>query len=93
MYVKTAYHMHGNKFNIICTPNTFVSYIRQIVFVCFLDQYHEFLFLFGILVIHIFMRPGSRMFFFSIQDYLYSAFMIQSLQSSFTSIDLYIAET
>ncbi len=35
MYAKTAHHMHANKFNItcklsiICTPNTFVSYIRQ----------------------------------------------------------------
>ncbi len=39
-WIKTVYHMHTNKFHIICkrklhiicTPNTFVSYIRQSLF-------------------------------------------------------------
>ncbi len=42
------YHIHANKFDIIYMPK----------FVC-LYQYHEFSFLFGLLFIHIFMRPGS----------------------------------
>ncbi len=42
MYVKTAYHMHTNKFRIICTwklriictPTNFVSYVRENCIIC-----------------------------------------------------------
>ncbi len=48
MHAKTAYYMHGKQVRIICTLKSIFAY-----------QYHEFLFLFGILFICIFMRPGS----------------------------------
>ncbi len=48
MHAKTMYYMHTKHLHIICTPKSIFAY-----------QYHEFLFLCGILFIRIFMRPGS----------------------------------
>ncbi len=49
MHAKTAYYLHAKHRRIICTPKSIFVY-----------QYHKFLFLFGILFICIFMRPGSK---------------------------------
>uniref|UniRef100_A0A673N5K4 Uncharacterized protein n=1 Tax=Sinocyclocheilus rhinocerous TaxID=307959 RepID=A0A673N5K4_9TELE len=49
MHAKTAYYMHAKHMRIICTPKSIFAY-----------QYHEFSFLFGVLFIRIFMRPGSE---------------------------------
>ncbi len=49
MHAKTAYYVHAKQVCIICTPKSIFAY-----------QYHEFLFLFGVLFIRIFMRPGSN---------------------------------
>ncbi len=48
MFAKTVYYMHAKHVHIIYTPKSIFVY-----------QYHEFLFLFGLLFIRIFMRPGS----------------------------------
>ncbi len=48
MHAKTAYYMHAKHVHIIYTPKSIFAY-----------QYHEVSFLFGILFIRIFMRPGS----------------------------------
>ncbi len=63
MYAKTAHHMHANKSGIICMRKLFYIHIRIIYTPksIFAYQYHEFLVLFGILFIHIFMRPGSEL--------------------------------
>ncbi len=47
MHAKTVFYMH---IRIIYTPKSIFAY-----------QYHKFLVLFGILFIHIFMRPGSEL--------------------------------
>ncbi len=54
MHSKTAYYMHAKHVRIIYTPKSIFSY-----------QY-KFLFLFGVLFIRIFMRPGSKLSFLSI---------------------------
>ncbi len=48
MHAKTAYYMHAKHVRIICTPKSIFAY-----------QYHEFSFLFGVLFLCIFMRPGN----------------------------------
>ncbi len=49
MHVKTAYYMHAKHVCIIYMPKSVCSY-----------QYHEFSFLFGVLFVCIFTRPGSK---------------------------------
>ncbi len=51
MHTKTAYYIHAKHMRIICTDCTPKS--------IFAYQYHDFLFLFGVLFIRIFMRPVS----------------------------------
>ncbi len=59
MHAKTAYYMHAKHIRIICMSKSI-----------FADQYHKFSFLFGVLFIRIFMRPGcnfitrTKMFYF-----------------------------
>ncbi len=47
--MKTAYYIHAKHVRIIYAPKSIFAY-----------QYHEISFLFGVLFIRIFMRPGSN---------------------------------
>ncbi len=66
MYAKTAYHMHANKFRIICTrklriictPKMRVAYKRQSPFLRINTT--SFRVFFWRNIIRIFMRPGSK---------------------------------
>ncbi len=98
MYAKTAYHMHGNKFGIICTrklrfictPNMFVSYIRQSPFLHINTT--SFCFLFDVLFIRIFMCQMDHIYAsllsFSDLDSILSLCVEKSSMNILTNISL-----